>query len=558
LAADASADSIDTLGALLEAALLAPNRIRIPCGCEAALLRLGHGGTSFLRPKEATAVIGMDIARIHPGRRSDATAYAVTGIAVALATLAAVIVDRAISVPNLSLVFVLPVVFSAASFGFGPALAAAVAGVVAYNFFLIEPRYTFRVAQPANIWALALLLTTAAVVSAVAADARRRALEAWAAAAQASTLQTLARALVGESTRAGVAARCAEALSQLFRAPAVLMLHEEGGLRPLGIAGGAAISEADAEAAGWSLASGCATRGGAYPVADSRFDFWPVVTPQRQRAAIGLMISEGEEGRPDAPERLVEIVGGYLSVALDREAYARQVLDNRVQIASERLKADLLAAVSHDLKTPLSTILFTLQSLRTFDAAHDAKTRAELLSAAEAETSRLSRMVENLLDMNRIEAGALPLRPAPADPADLVAAAIARARPALENHRIVNEVTGGSPLMVDEALFESALANLLENAAKYSPEGSEVCIRAGCNDGVGWVEVLDEGPGLGGAPERLFEKFARGRPGDGRPPGTGLGLSIARGFLEAQGGRVEAEDRQDRRGARVRLLAPLA
>jgi two-component system sensor histidine kinase KdpD len=251
-------------------------------------------------------------------------------------------------------------------------------------------------------------------------------------------------------------------------------------------------------------------------------------------------------------------VAGYLSVALDREGFAQQVLHNRLQAASERLKADLLAAVSHDLKTPLATILFTLQSLRKFAAEHDAKTREELLAAAESETARLSQMVENLLDMNRIEAGALPVQPVPAEPADLVAAALARAHTALEHHRIVNEVSGGSPLLVDEALFESALANLLENAGKYSPQGSEVRIRSGRQGDLGWVEVRDEGPGLGGDPERLFEKFARGQPGDGRPPGTGLGLSIARGFLEAQGGKVEAANRSDGKGAFVRLFAPLA
>jgi two-component system sensor histidine kinase KdpD len=500
----------------------------------------------------------MEVQAAVPRRAPEVVAYLGSLAAVAVATLAAVIMDQFMAPPNLSLVFVLPVVLAAVSFGFGPALAAAVAGVVSYNYFLIEPRYTLRVADPANAWALVLLLITAAVVSAVAADARRRTMQAWAAADQSAALQGLARRLVGEATRSGLAQRCAEALAQLFRAPAVVMLHEDGVLRPLGAAGGGAPGEADLEAASWSLASGCATRGGAYPVGEASFDFWPITTPQRQQAVIGLLISQREEGRPEAPERLVEIVGGYLSVALDREAYARQVLDSRVQIAGERLKVDLLAAVSHDLKTPLSTILFTLQSLQRFDATHDSKTRGELLAAAEAETARLSRMVENLLDMNRIEAGALPVHAAPTDPVELVAAAIVRARPALEGRRIINEVAGGKPLMVDEALFETALANLLENAGKYSPEGSEVRIRAGGADGLGWVEVIDEGPGFIGAPERLFEKFARGFAGDGRPPGTGLGLSIARGFLEAQGGRIEAANRQDRKGARVRLLAPLA
>jgi two-component system sensor histidine kinase KdpD len=490
-----------------------------------------------------------------PPRPPQALGYAVALGAVGLATLAAIVVDRQLAVPNLSLIFVLPVVVSAAAFGWGPALTAAGAGALAYNFFLLEPRYTLRVADPANVWALVLLVSVAAVVSAVAATSRRRTVEALEAAAQARALHALARNLVGETDRAGVAARCAEALGRLFRAPAVVLLFDgqafEGGE-------GAGLVEADLEAARWSLASGLATRGGAYPQGEARFDFWPVTTPQRQRAVIGLKISGSEAGRPAAPEQLVEIVSGYLAVALDREAYARQVLESRVQSAGERLKTDLLAAVSHDLRTPLSTILFSLQSLRRFAGKHDAATRADLLASAEAEAQRLGRMVEDLLDMNRIEAGAVAPRAAPAQTVDLVAAALDRAAGALARRKVLNEAgADGAPLMVDSALFESALANLLENAGKYSPEGSTVRIRAGRADGMGWVEVLDEGPGFAGAAEPMFEKFVRGHQGDGRPPGVGLGLSIARGFLEAQGGRVEAGDRPGG-GACVRLLAPLA
>lgn len=484
--------------------------------------------------------------------------YAAALLAVAAATLVAVVADRQVQVPNLSLVFVLPVVFAAVLFGWGPSLTAAVAGALAYNYFLIEPRYTFRVADPANVWALVLLVIVGGVVSAVAGLSRRRAVQALEAAGQAQALNALAHALVGESGRAGLAERSAAALAALFHAPAVVLLDDGETLIPHGLAGGATVNEADLEAARWCLSARLATRGGAYPMAEAAFDFWPIVTPQRQQAVIGVRLSGAAAGRPAAPERLVEIVGGYLAVALDREAYAAQVVESRVQVAGERVKTELLAAVSHDLKTPLSTVLFTLQSLRRFDADHDSATRLALLAAAETEAGRLSRMVENLLDMNRIEAGAVAVRPAPADPVDLVAVALDRAAPALADRKVVNEAAGGGPLLVDAALFESALANVLENAGKYAPEGSTVRIRAGRDEAMGWVEVLDEGPGFAGPPEPLFEKFARGRQGDGRPPGTGLGLSIARGFLEAQGGRLEAADRQDRSGACVRLLAPLA
>lgn len=478
---------------------------------------------------------------------------------VAAATLVAVAASRVAAVPNLSLVFVLPVVIAAVTVGWTPALAAAVAGVVAYNFFLVPPLYTLRVADPANVWSLALLLVAASIASAVAAQARHRALQAIAAADQAAALQALAHDLAGAADRQRIVSAGAETLSRLFQAPAVILTPGEDDMVVVAAAGGAALTDADREAARWALASRLPTRGGAYPVEGATFDFWPVMTGHRTQIAIGLAISGRDAGRPEAPERDVEAVAGYLSVALDREAYARQLLESRVQKASEQLKSNLLAAVSHDLRTPLATILITLQSLRKFGGRQDPAARDELLALAEAETDRLSGMVANLLDMNRIEAGAVVPRAAPAAPADLVAQALRHAAPALAGHPLANQVgASAAPLLVDASLFESALANVLENAGRYAPPGTGISIRTGAARGHGWIEVLDEGPGFTGSVEPLFEKFARGVAGDGRPPGTGLGLSIAKGFLEAQGGRIEAANRKDRKGASVRLYAPLA
>ena len=201
----------------------------------------------------------------------------------------------------------------------------------------------------------------------------------------------------------------------------------------------------------------------------------------------------------------------------------------------------------------------TLQSLRKFGKSHDARARAELLALAEAETSRLAGLVGNLLDMSRLDAGAVVVRKAPISPAELVADALEQAERSLSGRTVINEVDGDAPpLVVDDSLFKTALANVLENAGKYAPAGSTIRIRSGAEAGDGWIEVEDEGPGLPEPVEPLFEKFARGVEGDGRPPGTGLGLAIARGFIQAQGGRIEAINRLDRTGARVRLSAPLA
>jgi len=493
-----------------------------------------------------------------PAGRTAGLGYLAALGMVAGATLAALGVEQVVDAPNLSLIFVLPVVVAAVSFGWGPALTAALSGVAAYNFFLIEPRYTLRVGEPANVWALALLLVIAALLSAVAAESRRRALQAWEAAEQANALQDLARALVGADDRRSIARAAAEALARVFQAPSAVYLELGDELERVATARGEP-QPADDEAARWALASRLPTRGGAYPVDAAAYDFWPVLTPRRRRAVIGVSFAGRDDGRPRAPDRLIEIVGGHMAVALDREAYALEALRAQVESESARVRSDLLAAVSHDLKTPLATVLLTLQSLLKFGDTHDVEVRRELLKAAEAEAGRLNSMVTNLLDVNRLEAGALAVRAEPVAPAELVTRAARRAAPALAGRRLKLQTAKDAPLMlVDPALFESALANVLENAGKYAPAGSTVEVRSGVDGERGWIEVTDEGAGFPSQIEPLFQKFTRGVEGDGRPPGTGLGLAIARGFVEAQGGRVEAANRPEGKGASVRLMAPLA
>ncbi len=484
--------------------------------------------------------------------------YALAPPLVGVTTLIAVVTDRSVAIPNLSLIFVLPVIVLAVTSGWGAALLAAVGGVVCYNFFLIEPRYTLRVADPANVWALALFLVVATVSSAVAGVSRRRAAEAREYADQGAALQGLVRALVAAADRQAILGAAADALGRLFATPAVVILADRHDIVASAPGAGASLSPDDWEAARWALVSRLPTRADAYPVEAAEFDFWPVAAPAPWRALIGVNLAVRGTGRPVNPERLVEIVGGYLTVALERDAYAAKAGAAELRRQGDRVKADLLAAVSHDLKTPLSTILFTLQSLRRFAAEHDGATRAELLALAETETARLSGLVGNLLDMSRIEADAVAVRRAPASPAELVLSALDRAALAVAHHPVENKVTDGAPVLIDYSLAEIALRNVIENAAKYSPAGTPIEIRRADDGDMAAIEVLDEGPGFPDAIEPLFERFARGVEGDGRPAGTGLGLAIARGFLEAQGGWIEARNRDNRAGALVRIHLPLA
>lgn len=265
-------------------------------------------------------------------------AYGAAVVAVAVATLLAVLADRMVVIPDLGLIFVLPVVVVAVRFGWKPAMVAAVAGVAAVNFFLIAPRYSFRVQDPANVWSLGLLLVVAAIVSTVAAQSRRRAAEAVEHADQAMALQDLARGLMTAPDRQTILRLVAEASGRVFKAPAVALSATPQGWVIETSPPDQALSASDTDAAQWALTSKLASRADSYPMDASRYDFWPVQTPRGVQAAIGLALGGRDKDRPEVPERLVEIVGGYLAVALERERLAAGAFEARMQSEGDRLR----------------------------------------------------------------------------------------------------------------------------------------------------------------------------------------------------------------------------
>jgi K+-sensing histidine kinase KdpD len=233
----------------------------------------------------------------------------------ALATVVAVGVDREVTIPNLSLVFVVPVVIAGVSLGLGPSLCAAILGALAFNFFLTEPRYTLNVDDPANVWAIALLFVVGLIVSGVAFTSHRRASEAALLRRQAAVLQGYCRDVVAADNTKAIASIAAKALAALFQVPAVVMLVAEGTVA-LESAGGAAPNETELAAARASLATGTVVHGGVYPDLASRFDFWPVATAEGRNAVIGLAFDPDE--RPSPPDALVGLVANVLALVLDR------------------------------------------------------------------------------------------------------------------------------------------------------------------------------------------------------------------------------------------------
>ncbi|MGZ3377243.1 MAG: DUF4118 domain-containing protein [Phenylobacterium sp.] len=245
--------------------------------------------------------------------------YALSLLFVAIAVVLTFVVEHVVALPNLSLIFVLPVVAAATLLGWGPSLIAGLSSALAYDFFFTEPFYSFRIASPSDLWATGLLLVIAAVVSTLAAEARSRAIEARRAADQALALQTLAHVVIESRPKAEVLQAAATALGRIFQSPAVIFAEQGVDLRPVATAREPVITEAETEAARGALATRLVARAETYPYDQSAFDFWPVISRAGSRFVLGVSFADTARGRPNAPERLVEIVGAYLAVALGRE-----------------------------------------------------------------------------------------------------------------------------------------------------------------------------------------------------------------------------------------------
>jgi K+-sensing histidine kinase KdpD len=238
----------------------------------------------------------------------------------AAATVMAVGVDSKVTIPNLSLVFVVPVIIAGVSLGLGPSFCSAILGALAFNFFLTEPRYSLAVDDPANIWAIGLLFVVGLIVSGVAFTSRQRATEAALLRRQAALLQGYSRDVVAADNTNAIVAITSQVLASLFDVPVVVMLVTEGRVVALERVGDVELQEAELEAARSSLEIGTVVRRGVYPNLASRFDFWPVETAEGQNAVIGLAFDPDE--RPSAPDVLVDIVVRVLALVLYRQ-YAR-------------------------------------------------------------------------------------------------------------------------------------------------------------------------------------------------------------------------------------------
>lgn len=470
----------------------------------------------------------------------------------ALVTLIGVSILAASNITNIGLLYLLPVMVAATRYGVRTGIVTGLASSLAYNFFFIPPTGTFTIQDPQNVITVLVLMGVAIVTSQLAARVRDQAMLAQRSAGQNSALAGFSRLLTGVSKREELGQILCAEVGRLLDASAVLLLPQGGELTLSAACPPEDRLEAiELAAARWAFDHNTPAGRGSDTLTASEWLFQPIVAGGQVLGVMGLARPDASAIRSDQLPLLLSLLD-QASLALERIALEGEMATITQLKERDRLRAALLSSVSHDLRTPLTTILGMLAEMRP---ASDEQ--AEQLAAARGEAERLHRFVANLLDMVRIEAGALHQSIEPIDLAEAVASAVHDLRRALEGHPILLDVSPELPfVLVDPQLFHHCLINLFENAAKYGDPGTAITVSARRQPGAMTLSVLDEGPGLPPGDEaRIFETFAR-IEGSDRKGGTGLGLAIVKGFAEAMGLSVSASNRDDKPGACFTIRIP--
>ncbi|MDP3858265.1 MAG: sensor histidine kinase KdpD [Stagnimonas sp.] len=484
-----------------------------------------------------------------PFEPGPARAYAQALGGLGLVTLVAYFADQLIDIPNISLAYLPVILLTATRYGLTPALITALLATLAYNFCFTEPVFTLHVASPENVVALGFFGAIAVIVSRLTVRLREQTLLAREQADATASLLAFARRMAGLRKIDELLGSTAQQLRNLLGVQAVLLCPNEQGQLLLRASAPTItdLNEADLAAAQWAHDKNQITGRGSDTLPGARRLFVPVRTPNGVVAVAGVSAEDPEQTLASPQRRLLESICDLAAIGVERVRLAKDVDQAKTQAETERLRSAMLTAVSHDLRTPLAGILGALSSVRAYGEKMPAGERDSLLSGAEDETRRLSRFVSNLLDLTRLDAGALTPRTEPVRLAEAVRSVLAQMSSVLARHVVSVKVPDSLPeLRLDPSLLEHVLSNLLDNAAKYTPEGSEIELLAVRHRFSVSLQVRDRGPGI---PDdelgKIFDLFHRVRQGDRNRAGTGLGLAISRGFAQAMGAEVRARNRED-------------
>ena len=479
------------------------------------------------------------------------------GLAVAsaaLATATAWLAEHFISLDDLSMVFIVAVVVVASRTRMAAAVLAAGLCFLSYNFFFIEPRFTFFIGARQGVATVFLFLAAALVAGRLASRLRMQVVALRAANAHATALQGLSRQLAVAADAGEVADAGRRALKQAIGAEVIV---QAGDAEP-GMTSQQVLSDKDRAAADWAFKH--RQPAGRFTDTLGNADWWflPLAGEKVAAGIIGLRFPPNASRFGAEQRRLVEAMADDIAQAMLRTRLVADLEDARVTGETERLRSALLSSVSHDLRSPLAAIVGAAETLDTYGRGMGEDDRHSLLDTVRLEGERLDRYIQNLLDMTRLGHGGLTLNRDWIGVDELIGSAVTRLQRYQPDVRFDIQLAPAlAPLWVHPALVEQAVFNVIENAAKFSPAGEAIAIDARDIDGMLRIDVRDRGPGI---PEeerkRIFDMFFSVERGDRGRQGTGLGLAITQGMIGAHGGSVEALPGYDGRGTTIRIMLP--
>jgi two-component system sensor histidine kinase KdpD len=495
------------------------------------------------------------------GERLDPRPFLLAIIAVAGGLGCAELVDYWIGVENVDLVFLTAVVGVAVRYGLLPSLLASVVSALCYNFFFLPPIYTFTIADPHNIAAFALFTLVAVIVSHVAARGRTEAVTAKARIRTVESLYSFSRKLASTGTLDDVLWATAYQTALMLKVRVVILLPSNGSIAVRsGYPPEDTLDDADVAAAKWTFENDRPAGRGSDTLPGAKRLFLPMRTG---RGAIGVVgIDSDKPGPLLTPDqrRLLDALMDQGALAIERVRLVEDMDRIERTAETERLRTALLTSISHDLKTPLASVLGSAGALRDLADRLTDSEKVDLLATIIDESERLNRFIANLLDMTKLESGAVLPKLAPHDLSEIIGSTLRRTVKILRHHAVQLDLADDLPMVsLDAVLFEQVLFNLLDNAAKYAAAGTTIFIRSWHSLNQVSLQIVDEGEGIPPTDlEHIFDKFYRVQKTDQVRPGTGLGLAISRGFIEAMHGAITASNRTDRRGAIFTITLPAA
>jgi two-component system sensor histidine kinase KdpD len=481
-------------------------------------------------------------ARAVPGKRR-APGYAAAALASVATALAATPLIDYLDLANIAMLFLLVVLLVAVRFGRGPSVLATCVSVLCFDFFFVSPRFSFAVSDFQYLITFGVMLAVGLITGHLTAGLRFQVRVASHREGRSRALYEFARELSGALQTEQIYETTRDAIQAAFRARATLLLPDADGRlqQPAEeVIGGPSAAAPDIGIAQWAFDHAESAGLGTDTLPASRIFYLPLVAPMRTRGV--LAIEPGHRRWILVPEQRqhLDTFAALAAIALERVHYIEVAQEALVSMESERLRNSLLAALSHDLRTPLTSLVGLSESLAGSKPPL-APQQLELAQSLHAESLRMSTLVANLLDMARIQSGEVKFNLEWQPLEEVVGSALRVSAPQLRGHAVSTELPYDLPLLrYDAVLIERVLCNLLENAAKYTPPGSRIVVSAAPRGTWMDVVVYDDGPGLPhGREEAVFEKFTRGER-ESAKPGVGLGLAICRAIIEAHGGTITA------------------